>query len=125
MKQKIYPSEAQEGYALIQWCCLHPICAHYIFHIANGGSRNRVEAINLKRSGVRAGVSDYFLPYPINGFHGLWIELKRRDKIKSKPTKEQSKWLDSMKKLGYAASIAYGWEEAKEIILKYLHARGV
>jgi hypothetical protein len=33
-----------------------------MFHIPNGGSRNKLEAANLKKQGVRAGVPDICLP---------------------------------------------------------------
>ncbi len=47
------------------------------FAIPNGGKRNPVEAARLKKQGVKAGVSDIFVAYPENPYHGLWIELKR------------------------------------------------
>lgn len=72
-------TEAQEQEALIEWCELnkgrHPELAK-ILHIPNGGYRTPAEAAHFKRLGVKAGVPDLLLPYPIDGWHGLWIELK-------------------------------------------------
>ena len=34
-----------------------------VFAIPNGGSRNEIEAANLRKEGVRAGVWDMFLAY--------------------------------------------------------------
>ena len=48
----------------------------WMFAIPNGGYRNPREAANLKRQGVKAGVSDIFLPLPTDKYHGLFIEMK-------------------------------------------------
>jgi VRR-NUC domain-containing protein len=116
-------TEAQEQMALIQWAHTHPICRDYLIAIPNGGSRHPREAANLKRQGVRAGVSDLFLAYPVIGpwpqiNAGLWIELKRRSK--ARVTDEQVTWIDRMNAIGYFAIVAFGWEEAKRMILSYL-----
>lgn len=47
-----------------------------LFHVPNGGSRDRREAARLKAQGVRAGVPDLCLPVPSGAYHGLFIELK-------------------------------------------------
>jgi hypothetical protein len=88
-----------------------------MFHIPNGGSRNKLEAANLKKQGVKAGVPDLFLPISRGGYHGLFIELKYG---KNKPTEKQAEWLKSLNEQGYAVAVCYGCEEASEKILKYL-----
>ncbi len=47
-----------------------------IFAIPNGGRRNLIEAVNLKRSGVVKGVPDVFVGVPRRMWHGLFIEVK-------------------------------------------------
>ena len=75
------PTEAQEQAALFRWAeCMawkwpELRCMH---HIPNGGSRNPIEARHLKEQGVKAGIPDVFLPCARGGFHGLYIEMKRR-----------------------------------------------
>jgi hypothetical protein len=93
-----------------------------MFHIPNGGSRNILEACNLKKLGVKAGVSDIFYAYPCGGKCGLWIEMKGLKSIKYKPTvsKEQKDWIEKMESNGYDTAICYGFEEAKDAILSYL-----
>ena len=49
-----------------------------LFAIPNGGSRNTLEASNLKRQGVKAGVSDVILLMPGSGYGSLAIEFKTR-----------------------------------------------
>lgn len=115
------PLEKEEAHFLWNWAAHHTIAKHYLAPIPNGGSRNKLEAYNMKRQGqVRAGVSDYLLAYPMNGKSGLWIELKRRDPAISKPTQEQLNWLEKMESVGYSVTIAWGAEEAISAIQEYL-----
>lgn len=111
--------ESEEQKLLFEWANYVPIVKEYLFHIPNGGSRNKIEAKNLKKQGVRAGVSDLFLAYPNTHYSGLWIELKRKDK-KAKLTDSQIEWLQKMRLIGYAAEVAYGFEDAKEKLMHYL-----
>ena len=88
----------------------------------NGGKRNVREAARMKRMGVRAGVSDYFLPVPRGGYHGLWVELKPDVKgYYPSVSEEQRKWRDKMREQGYAAYIIKGWEFAICVMLDYLN----
>ena len=48
----------------------------WLYHVPNGGSRNRAEAAKFKQMGVKAGVADLCLPYPKGAYCGLWIEMK-------------------------------------------------
>lgn len=59
-----------------------------LYHIPNGGTRNKREAEHLRRQGVKAGVPDLCLPVPRGEFHGLYIELKAKDNT---PTKKQKR----------------------------------
>ena len=88
-----------------------------LFHVPNGGSRNRAEAANLKRQGVKAGVPDLFLPVARGNFHGLFIELKAG---KNKTTEKQNQWISDLRHQGYAAEVCYGYEQAAEVLTKYL-----
>lgn len=47
-----------------------------LFAIPNGGSRNIIEAANLKKQGVTSGVSDVILLIPRKGFSSLCLEFK-------------------------------------------------
>lgn len=88
-----------------------------MFHVPNGGSRNRVEAANLKRQGVKAGVPDIFLPVARGGFHGLFVEMKAEG---GRLSEKQEEWLADLHAQGYAVKVAYGWEEARKAIEAYL-----
>nr|DAZ76371.1 MAG TPA: Nuclease [Caudoviricetes sp.] len=88
-----------------------------LYHIPNGGKRDKVTAINLKRQGVKAGVPDICLPVARGGYFGLYIELKVGS---NKPTKLQNEWLCNLNKQGYLATVCYGWQQAAEILVAYL-----
>lgn len=112
--------EAREQQALFAWSALsvgkYPELA-LLYHIPNGGSRNKIEAANLKRQGVKAGVPDICLPVARSGFHGLYIELKAG---RNKATEKQQEWLTALEREGYQAIVCCGWEEAKRAIEMYL-----
>lgn len=116
--------EANEQEALFRWAAF--VRGRFpeidlLYHVPNGGSRNRLEAANLKRQGVKAGVPDLCLPVARGGFHGLYIEMKYG---KNKLSENQKQWLSDLRKQGYAAEVCYGWEQAAEMITKYLEMRG-
>lgn len=110
-------AEDNEARALWQRAQLVPELRECLMHVPNGGKRNPKEAARMKCFGVRAGVSDYFLPVPRGAFHGLWLELKAGD---NKPTDKQREWLNKMQAQGYAAYWATGWEESMRVFRWYL-----
>ncbi len=115
--------EAEEQKALFEWAAAakgkYPEL-DLLFHIPNGGSRNVIEASNLKRQGVKKGVPDLFLPVARGKYHGLFIELKWG---KNKPSPEQKEWIRNIRKQNYAALVCYGWEEAAEVLKRYLEVK--
>jgi len=113
-------SEAQEQKFLFQWAGLarqkYPEL-ELLFHVPNGGKRDKREAISLKMEGVKAGVPDLALPVARGEYFGLYIELKVG---KNKPKEHQLKWIDQLKEQGYFVMVCYGWLEAREVITNYL-----
>ncbi|MDO4286044.1 MAG: VRR-NUC domain-containing protein [Eubacteriales bacterium] len=114
--------ESEDGNqeALFVWAAVHvmqyPELA-YLHHIPNGGKRDRMTAIALKRRGVRAGVPDISLPVSRGGFHGLYIELKAGT---NRATEHQRRWMEFLGQQGYMTAICYGWESAAQVIETYL-----
>ena len=93
-----------------------------IFAVPNGGERNLIVASRLKAEGVKAGVPDLCLPYPVKPFHGLFIEMK---KPKGKgASDDQLKRLGELQMDGYAACICFGYEEAANALVIYLTGLG-
>lgn len=107
--------ESAEQAKLFQLCRFTQ-CHKYLFHIPNGGSRNPIEARNLKYQGVKAGVPDLFYPVPNKKYHGLFIEMKFG---KNKPTKPQKEWLEYLNSVGYLAVVCYSADEAFKVLNKY------
>lgn len=119
--RKIIPTEAQEQESLFQWAEImqkqYPVLRR-MYHIPNGGSRNKIEAANLKRQGVKSGVPDICLPVPRGKYHGLYIELKRT--TGGKVSSAQSEWINDLSGYGYRALVCRGWMEAAKVIQNYL-----
>lgn len=88
----------------------------YCFAIPNGGSRHPIEAANLKRQGVTAGIPDIFCAIPRKPYHGLFIEFKAG---KNKLTEAQKEAVERLKSAGYRCEICYSLEEAINIFNKY------
>tara|TARA_R110001632_G_scaffold232966_1_gene375682 strand:+ start:148 stop:537 length:390 start_codon:yes stop_codon:yes gene_type:complete len=97
------------------------------FSVPNGGTRNKLEAINLKREGVRAGVSDLVIIFKDKV---LFLEMKVAPKVlksgklsysNSKVSDNQTLFLDKVSESYVCVSaIGYGWYGAKEIIDKQI-----
>lgn len=113
--------EDAEQVAFFQWADLATVngvkVGDYCFHVPNGGKRNPREAARFKKMGVRAGVSDIIMLYPMGGFHGLIIELKAAN---GKMTSDQVKWQGRMGDVGYFVVTCWGFESAKKTVEDYL-----
>ena len=114
--QGITALESQEQAAYFEWAQYIPELK-WAHAIPNGGRRDKKEAANLKRQGVKAGVSDIFIPLARGKYHGLYIELKTKT---GKPSAEQKEFISDMHRNGYAAVFCYGAEEAIEATKQYL-----
>ncbi len=88
-----------------------------MYHVPNEGKRQQGTGAILKVAGLRKGVPDIVLPVARQGYHGLYIELKFG---KNKPTREQELYLQALRNAGYQSAVAYGFEQAREIIRHYL-----
>lgn len=138
------PLESTEQQHVVAWADAMPLalpferlngaggrsrCAHvgdWLFAIPNGGSRRKLtgrvslEALRMRREGVRAGVPDLMLAIPSGSWHGLYIEMKRRERSASRVSPEQKDWLERLRRRGYRAEVCYGADEAISLIREYL-----
>ena len=105
---------------ILQTACItwfdyqYPHLSKLLFAVPNGGSRHKIEAINIKKQGVRSGVSDLIFLYPSFRYAFLCIEFKT---IKGKQSDEQKHFetlIDSQTQGSYF--IVRSFEEFKEII---------
>ena len=88
MNAAYVPKERDEQKILVQYLQTRRIP---FYAIPNGGSRNKIEARNMKLEGISAGVPDICIPVPNTHYHGLYIEMKR--KKGGRVSENQKKWL--------------------------------
>lgn len=112
--------EATEQERVINWATFYAKNfpeLDLLYHVPNGGSRNQLEAANLKRQGVKAGVPDLVLPVPRQQFHGLYVEMKWG---KNTTTEKQDWWLEQLRQQGYKTAVCWSAEEAMDVIANYM-----
>jgi len=109
------------------------------FHaIHNQGHGDKVRGANAKAEGVRKGVADTFLPWPIYEqcptdsqqmvvkWCGLYIEMKKvserpkSDTAKGGVSDEQAAFGEYVKRVGFGFMVCYGWEHAVATLRSYI-----
>ena len=115
MAFKHYPLEEVEQIRLSAW-----LRKRGIRHTAsaNGAKRTVQAGRKLKMMGMSPGFPDLTIPIRSGGFGGLFIEMKRENT--GRPTPEQVEWIAFLREQGYWADFAYGFEQAKNIVIQYL-----
>lgn len=115
------PTEHEEQVTLFEWATLHERkypALKRMYAIANAGAGAQSgQAGKMKGEGVKPDVPDICLAAASSGHHGLYIELKALDGV-LRPS--QAEWLLTLRYAGYAAEVAFGWEEARDIIEAYI-----
>lgn len=66
-----------------------------------------------------SGVPDIFIPWPVGGFHGLFLEFKTQ---RGRATKAQTDFLNYAHSVGYKAELVFGLREALEVFKEYIEA---
>lgn len=125
-REGLNPLEHTEAIRLMDVVGIHlNLCAPLalLYHIPNGGWRKKGVAKKLKAEGVKPGVPDYCLPVARQGFHGLYIELKRIND--GAASDDQLAWVDELRAQGYRAEVCKGWAEAWAVLCNYLGIRSV
>lgn len=114
-------TEHQEQVSLFKWARtmqgIYPQL-NMLFAIPNAGKRSITTGKRFVKEGLSKGFPDIGFLCPRQGYHGLFIEMKRvKDSYASK---EQKAWIEKLNNQGYLAVVCKGWEEAKEVIERYL-----
>lgn len=97
---------------------------HWFHAIANGGSRGdngksrAIRGGQLKAEGVRAGVSDTFLPVKRGCWSGLYIEMKKPGGRVSEVQREFGAFVRSQ---GFGFVVCDHWEKARDVLMNYLN----
>ena len=118
------PTEDEEQMQIFSWAMYqrgkHPELA-LLFHIPNGGKRGKAEAARFKAMGVKSGVPDLCLPVSRGGYHGLYIELKRRRG--GQVSGDQREWIDALRVQGFHVKVCRGSDEAIRLLFDYIEGR--
>jgi hypothetical protein len=116
-------SEYKECRLYWEWAMLHPLLRDYLIKHVNEGKRSNIGGHLLNLIGMRKGIPDYQLPLANQNWHSLWLEMKRKDEINKKQKKEQIEWHERLRSAGNYATFAYGYEDAAQKTMDYLHNR--
>ena len=96
----------------------------FAYAVPNGGKRNKREAMNLVKCGVRRGVPDVVVPIPCGQYHGLYIEFKKPSlerSMKGTVTDEdQIKYRDYLISSNYGYFVAFSYLQAIDATINYL-----
>lgn len=102
----------------------------WLHAIKNAGHGDAIRGARSAAEGVKAGVPDIFLPVPrpmyqvlpqdtcTEFFHGMYVEMKRPKR--GVVADIQTKWHVYLRDAGYCVETCYGWQAARDAILRYL-----
>ena len=114
------PREHVEQVALMRRIKLElPVIYEYTTAIPHGGKRSITTAVDLKAEGVRAGYPDILVDLPRGPYHGLRLELKRRDGVPSQVKREQREWGERLNQQGFLAVVGWGADHAFDQVRAY------
>lgn len=110
-KPRRKPRHIEEG---IQTACVNWFRLTYkryiCFAVGNGGSRNKIEAANMKKAGVLAGVSDLII---IADRAVLFVEMKTP---KGRQSIRQKEFQASVERLGFEYKICRSLSDFQETV---------
>ena len=111
-------SKPRQIEARIQTACVNWYRLSYpkflIFAVPNGGSRNKIEAANLKREGALAGVADLIL---LAEGKVLFVEMKT---MKGRQTERQKLFQHNVERLGFQYVVCRSFDEFRSEVTKWL-----
>jgi hypothetical protein len=112
-------AEHDQQTALFQWAeiCEYREQLEWMYAVPNAARRSPRQGAWMKKEGMKKGVCDIHLDWPVQNYHGLKIEMKTG---KNKLTPEQVKYKERVQKLGYYYAVCYSWIEARDTIVLYL-----
>lgn len=110
-------SESQEQQIVVNWFKVtYP--DYIIFSVPNGGTRNKIEATNMKREGLLKGVPDLCILLDNNCF---FVEMKKRKS--GRLSDAQKNIIERINRLGHDVLVCYGADDAIEKIKEYINEK--
>jgi len=115
--RELIPSEHEEQSSYFKFVdreAQHDERYENIYAVANGGHRHKAVAAKLKREGVKRGVLDVSIDYPMSGADGRGIPGARIEfkKQGEKTSPQQDLWIVRLQRAGFVVAVAYSWEQA-------------
>lgn len=112
--------EATEQSLLLNWVRFasvkYPVL-DMLVHVPNEGKRSVRAGSELKRQGLKAGYPDLALNVARCGYHGLFIEMKRRG---GRATDAQIGWLECLEHEGNAVALCDCMELGRNVLDAYV-----
>jgi hypothetical protein len=113
-----WAAQNQSRYPMLKW----------MFAVPNGGERSMAGAAALKAEGVKKGVADIFVPYPVwsmdqIAYCGLFIEMKRAHGVPSDFKQEQIDFAVEVRMRDYIWRPCFGWLQAVTLLECYLQSK--
>ncbi len=112
--------EYDDCIAFYEWTQYQQRLKGLVIKHVNEGKRSFILGKLLKAIGLSKGLPDYQILLPNKHWHGLFIEMKTKKEKNRKQKIEQIEFIEKLIKTGYYATFSYGWEEAMDIVNKYL-----
>ncbi len=110
--------ETIEHIACMNWLkWQYPQVYNCTFHIANERKCSPAYGKILQKMGVKRGVPDLFIAYPVVSYHGCFVEIKAPD---GKISKEQKAFTELMISKGYVAEFCFGLDAFILTVNRYL-----
>jgi len=115
------PDEWRQQATIFEWAetMLYKYPELWLLNGSLNGVRLSIgQAVKAKRCGMKKGHPDIALNVARKGYHGLFIELKK--KKGGVVSRDQQEWLDRLSTQGYFAVVCRGYDAAVKTIKDYL-----
>lgn len=118
-KGKAANSEHDLQKACVNWFRYqYSFFSHLLLAIPNGARRTLYEQRMVKEEGILSGTPDLFLAIPMNGFHGLWIEMKNGKAGRLSPA--QKTMHEYLRAQGYAVEVVRDGVHFRSVVTNYI-----
>ena len=115
------PTESEEQKMVFEWAELSAGAypeLDLLFHIPNGSYKSPAMAEKFKQEGLKSGVPDICLPVARQGYHSLYIEMKRT--VGGRLSEKQKWWIENLRNQGCRVEVCRGFDEAVSVLENYL-----
>lgn len=98
----------------------YPQYSRLYWHTVNESNMPVQGRVKAAKKGLKPGVSDIMFMVKRGKYSGLVVELKRKDRTKSKISDDQDEFLFEMSEQGFYCAVCYGFEQFQKCVKEYL-----